>query len=37
MRYDVVLIDIDDTLFDFRQRSFEALERAFSRRDVSFK
>ena len=36
MRYDVVLIDIDDTLFDFRQSSFEALERAFARRDVSF-
>ena len=36
MRYDVVLIDIDDTLFDFRQSSFEALERAFARRGVSF-
>lgn len=36
MRYDVVLIDIDDTLFDFRQSSFEALERAFARRNVSF-
>lgn len=36
MRYDVVLIDIDDTLFDFRQSSFEALERAFACRGVSF-
>ena len=35
MRYDVVLIDIDETLFDFRQSSFEALDRAFARRDVS--
>ena len=36
MRFKAVLLDIDDTLFNFRQSSFEALERAFARRDVSF-
>lgn len=30
MNYQAVLIDIDDTLFDFRQSSFTAMQRAFS-------
>ena len=30
MRFDTVLIDVDDTLFDFRKSSFEALVKAFA-------
>lgn len=29
MRFDTVLLDIDDTLFDFRESSFQALVKAF--------
>lgn len=29
MRFDTVLLDIDDTLFDFRKSSFEALVKSF--------
>ena len=29
MKFNAVLIDIDDTLFDFRQSSFEALQKTF--------
>ena len=36
MIYKSVLIDIDDTLFDFRQSSFEALEKAFAHWGVEF-
>ena len=36
MRFDTVLIDVDDTLFDFRKSSFEALVRAFAEIGVTF-
>ena len=36
MKYRAVLIDIDDTLFDFRQSSFEALVKTFSAMGLSF-
>lgn len=36
MHYKAVLIDIDDTLFDFRQSSFEALVHAFAHWGYSF-
>lgn len=36
MRYTTVLIDIDDTLFDFRQSSFEALQSAFAQHGIPF-
>lgn len=36
MHYRAVLIDIDDTLFDFRQSSFEAMEQAFAHWGYSF-
>ena len=36
MRFDTVLIDIDDTLFDFRKSSFEALVKAFAEISVTF-
>lgn len=36
MRFKAVLIDIDDTLFDFRQSSFEAMQGALARWDVPF-
>ena len=36
MRFDTVLIDIDDTLFDFRKSSFEALVKAFAEIGVPF-
>ena len=36
MRFDTVLIDVDDTLFDFRKSSFEALVKAFAEIGVTF-
>ena len=36
MRFDTVLIDIDDTLFDFRKSSYQALVKAFSEIGFSF-
>lgn len=36
MRFQAVLIDIDDTLFDFHQSSFEAMQRSFAERGLSF-
>lgn len=36
MRFKAVLIDIDDTLFDFRQSSFEAMQNALASRGVRF-
>ena len=36
MRFKAVLIDIDDTLFDFRQSSFAAMQGALARWDVPF-
>ena len=36
MRYRAVLIDIDDTLFDFRQSSFEALIKTFAAMGLPF-
>ena len=36
MRFKAVLIDIDDTLFDFRQSSFEAMQKALAGRGVRF-
>ena len=36
MKFKAVLIDIDDTLFDFRQSSFEALEKSFEKWGVRF-
>lgn len=36
MRFKAVLIDIDDTLFDFRQSSFEAMQNALAGRGVRF-
>ena len=36
MRFDTVLIDIDDTLFDFRKSSYQALVQAFSEIGFSF-
>ena len=36
MRFDTVLIDIDDTLFDFRKSSYHALVKAFSEIGFSF-
>lgn len=36
MRFKAVLLDIDDTLFNFRQSSFEAMQGALARRGVRF-
>ena len=36
MRFDTVLIDIDDTLFDFRKSSFDALVKTFAEIGFSF-
>ena len=36
MKFDTVLIDIDDTLFDFRKSSFEALVKTFAEIGFSF-
>lgn len=36
MRFQAVLIDIDDTLFDFRQSSFEAMEKSFAHWHLPF-
>ena len=36
MRFNTVLIDVDDTLFDFRKSSFEALVKAFAEIGVTF-
>ncbi len=36
MRFDTVLIDVDDTLFDFRKSSYQALVKAFSEIGFSF-
>lgn len=36
MKFRAVFLDIDDTLFDFRKSSFEALVTAFAEIGVSF-
>ena len=36
MRFDTVLIDIDDTLFDFSKSSYQARVKAFSEIGLSF-
>ena len=36
MKFQAVFLDIDDTLFDFRKSSFEALVTAFAEIGVSF-